>query len=74
MIPIACYHTGPQVKATETSTLELLGSEARVVITLEDLNDHTPTFDQFRYSYSVKDNLKPGSPIHTVSRACKWVG
>ncbi|XP_067898848.1 protocadherin Fat 4 [Heterodontus francisci] len=46
-----------------------LSSVAQVTVTLEDINDNSPTFYPVQYFANIKENEPPGTDISTVSAA-----
>lgn len=54
------------VTATEAFTKEKRSSTATVYVTVEDVNDNLPTFDQDMYSGSVLEDALSGTIIKTI--------
>jgi len=53
-----------KVIALETESADGWQDETDVTITLDDVNDNRPWFDQRQYMYTIKDTLQPGLPVH----------
>ena len=60
-----------QVKAKETGTVEKRQDKARVIVNIDDLNDNAPEFAQYQYRFTIKDNLRPNTIIHSVGAVCE---
>ena len=56
-----------QVEAAETETAERLTTFALVTITLTDINDNAPYFDQTMYNASVQETATANTPVTTVT-------
>lgn len=52
--------------ATEIFTAEKLSSTATITVTVTDINDNAPTFDQDSYSVSISEMSVPGTLVATI--------
>ncbi|KAG9491170.1 hypothetical protein GDO78_006506 [Eleutherodactylus coqui] len=59
------YETKPSHLITIRATDSALGyfSEAKVLVNVEDVNDHRPVFSQSVYTSHVKEKLPPSKPV-----------
>ncbi|KAF2367181.1 Cadherin [Trinorchestia longiramus] len=55
------------VVATETLTKEKLSSTATVVVSVSDVNDNAPQFDQDAYTARISETAVPGSVVGTIT-------
>lgn len=46
-----------------------LSSTTRIVITVDDINDHSPLFDQIRYKVQIPVNAKIDQALFQVSES-----
>ncbi|EEZ99177.2 cadherin 23 [Tribolium castaneum] len=53
--------------AKELYTEEKLSSTATVTVSVSDINDNAPTFDQDGYSTAISEVSSPGTPIITIT-------
>lgn len=53
--------------ARELYTEESLSSTATVTVTVTDINDNAPTFDQEGYSATISEVASPGTPVITIT-------
>ncbi|XP_063930740.1 cadherin-87A isoform X2 [Zophobas morio] len=53
--------------AKELYTSERLSSTATVTVTVTDINDNAPTFDQEGYSAAISEVSSPGTPVITIT-------
>jgi hypothetical protein len=53
--------------AKELYTEEGLSSTATVTVTVTDINDNAPTFDQEGYSAAISEVSSPGTPVITIT-------
>ncbi|XP_076454207.1 cadherin-87A-like [Babylonia areolata] len=54
------------LRARETRTLEQRSSTATILVTITDVNDHDPEFENDRYESSVREDTAPSTWILTV--------
>ncbi|XP_044756698.1 cadherin-87A [Coccinella septempunctata] len=53
--------------AKEILTDEKLSSTATITITVTDVNDHSPTFDEESYSSTISETASPGTLVTTIT-------
>ena len=56
-----------QVRATDSSAINPMSSIISVNITIEDVNDHAPQFDQDMIVIPLRENIPEDTPVYTLN-------